>query len=236
MRLAILLAASACAWAQGGLGRPFLGQMIDANRTLRPVYGVSGNFKIDTPLAERVFAAACTLTLCLAKTESALISGTIVTPAPPGPAVIAPDSTGATVYFAETKQFARWQDGSLTQLNLRVPGTVRSMASRANGLAIAVERNGVTWIVGTDGSILDSLPDQTTAVLLLPTLTVYATSDSLVLRKSDGSELRFPAPGIESLTALGDGYVEATAPGLIYALRTIAGREQLFQLPSGASK
>jgi hypothetical protein len=236
MRFAILVVTALSAWGQSGLTRPFLGHMIDPQRRLRPVYGVSGTFTTDAPIAERVFASACSAALCLAKTEFALVSGNIATPAPPGGAVIALDSTGATVYFAETHQFSRWQSGSLTKLDLNVQGTVLSMASRASGLAVAVERNGVIWIVAADGSILDSLPNQATTVLLLPALTVYSTADAIVLRKLDGTELRFPAPGVQSLTALGDGYVEAIANGTLYALRTAAGREQLFQLPQGAGR
>jgi hypothetical protein len=236
MKVGIFFAAAMSLCAQSPLGRPLLGQMIDQQRRLRPVYGVSGSFRVDNPIAERVFASACSAALCLAKTELALISGSITTPAPPGGAVIALDSTGATVYFSLTKQFMRWQSGSLRKLDLNVQGNVLSTASRAGGLAIAVERDGVIWISGEDGSILDSLPDSACAVLLLPTLTVYATPDTVVSRKSDGSELRFPASGVESFAALGDGYVEAIADGVLYALRTTAGHEQLFQLPQKDSK
>ena len=65
---------------------------------------------------------------------------------------------------------------------------------------------------------------------------VYATSSALVLRKSDGSQLSFPASGVTALLALGDGYVEGRAGGILYALRTIPGREQLFQLPQPATE
>lgn len=89
------------------------------------------------------------------------------------------------------------------------------------------------WVVASEGTILDSLPPQATAVLLLPGMKMYATADSLVLRKSDGSELSFPAPGIVSLSAMGDGYVEARSASGIYALRVVAGSERLFALPQG---
>ncbi len=236
MRFAILPVFAMCTWAQSALLRPFLGQMIDQQRNLRPVYAVGGTFKTDAPIAERVFASACSASLCLAKTESALVSGSIVTPAPPGGAVIGLDSTGATVYFALTRQFARWQNGSLTNLSLSVQGAVLSIASRGTGLAIAVERDGIIWIIGADGSILDSLPYDACAVLLLPTLTVYATSDAVVLRKTDASELRLDTPGIQSLTALGGSYVEAGANGVLYALRTAPGQEHLYALPEGPER
>ncbi len=74
-------------------------------------------------------------------------------------------------------------------------------------------------------------PSQAGAVLLLPDATVYSTSDALVLRKADGSEVRFAVVGVTALYAMGEGYVEAMTPLGVYALRTVAGREALFVLP-----
>ena len=236
MRIAILLASAACAFAQTTLDRPFAGQMLDSQHFLRPVYGTSGNFAVDAPVTGQVISSACSQTLCLAKTESALISAGIVTPAPPGDAKIAIDSTGATVYFPLTQQFARWQNGSVTMLNLTTEGSVLSLRSTPAGLNIAVERAGNVWIIAADGTILDSLPVEADAVLLLPAVTIYATRDDLVLRKGDASELRFPAPGVTALFAIGSNYVEAIAGNILYALRIAAGREQLFQLPQPGTK
>ncbi len=211
--------------------RPFLGQMIDHQRLLRPLYGAGGSFRAGPPVAAQVLSAACSLTLCLAKTESAMVSATSTLSAPPGDAKIALDSTGATIYFPQTGQFARWQNEALTPLNLITEDSVLSMAMRPSGLTFAVLRSGTVWITAADGTTLDSLPAATGTVLLLPNSTVYVASDSLVLRKSDGSELRFPAPTVTALFALGDGYVEAVTPDALYALRTVAGHEQLLQLP-----
>ena len=239
MRIAILLAAVTCAWAQSGLDRSVLGQMIDRQSVLRPVYGVGGSFHTDAPVAQRVLSSACAGTICLAKTESALISGPMIVPAPPGDAKIALDSSGATIYFPSVQQFGRWQNGALTPLTLSPAlsndGTVLALGSGPSGLVIAVERAGTVWIVSSDGTtagtILDSLPPGTGTVLLTANGVVYATANALILRKSDGSELSFAASGIEDLFQLGDGYVEARAAGVIYALRTTPGRERLFQLP-----
>jgi hypothetical protein len=233
MRIAIWLTmAASCVWAQSGPGRPALGQMLDRQDGLHPVYGVGGSFHVTSPTTEGVLSTACAGTLCVAKTESSIISwstaGTMVTPAPTGSAIIAVDATGATIYFPSTQQFGRWQNGSLTMLNLTITGTVLSLGP---GLTIAVERSGTLWIVSSDGTILDSLPPSATAALLTANGIVYATSSALILRKSDGSELSFPAQGVQDLFALGDGYAEARAGGILYALRTIPGREQLFQLP-----
>ena len=249
MRIAILLAAawcSTCAWAQPGaqpgLDRPALGLMLDRQGSLRPVYGVGGSFHVERATAVGVVSTACAGSLCVAKTNSTLISWNkatgVVTPAPAGGAVIAVDAAGATIYFPSIQQFGRWQNGALTMLDLSVYGTVLSLGSGSSGLTIAVQRAGVVWIVSADGSILDSLPPGAGAVLLIPNGVVYATSGALILRRSGGSELSFPAQGVEgaqgALFALGDGYVEARAGDVLYALRTIPGREQLFQLPQPA--
>lgn len=234
----VLLACAAPLWAQSGIQSPFLGQMIDAHGQLRPVYGMSGSFVLGAPLrSEHVLGAACSLTLCLAKTQAAILSSTgapstDTTPSPPGGAIFALDGTAATVYFPLIHQFARWQNGVLTPLDFRVEGTVLSLTMSSTGVLAAVERSGIIWIdSASTGASLDSLPDSATSVLLLPSLTVYATADSLVIRKSDGSELDFPAPQVSTLLALGNGYVEAIGSGALYALRTVSGREQLFQLP-----
>ncbi len=132
MRIAILLLSSLlssiAAWAQSGLNRPFVGQMIDREQFLRPVYGVSGNFSVEKPVAEQVMASACSAAFCLAKTETALVSPASVTPAPLGDARIGLDGTGATIYFPQTGQFGRWQHGLLTMLDLEVDGAVLAPA------------------------------------------------------------------------------------------------------------
>jgi len=228
MKTAALL--FAVALSVSAQNRPFLGQMIDHERLLHPLYGAGGSFRAGPPVASQVLSAACSLTLCLAKTESAIVSANSTIPAPPGDAKIALDSLGATLYFPQTGQFARWQKG-LSPLSLAVNGSVLSIAMRTSGLTLAVLRSGVVLITATDGTILDSLPAANGPVLLLPDTTIYVASDSLVLRKNDGSELRFPAPGVTDLFALGDGYVEAITATTIYALQTFPGHEQLLQLP-----
>lgn len=233
MRFALLLTCTACAWAQSGLTGPFLGQMIDLHGFPRLVYGMSGNFRVEAPGSERVLASACSRSLCLAKTARGLLWSGGVTPAPPGGAVIAPESSGATIYFSAPGEFARWQNGALHKLDLHAAGVVLSMASTPSGLNLAVERAGTIWIVDSTGAALDSLPTEATSVLLTPLLAIYSTPDSLVLRKASGSELRFPIPGVQSLSALSGAYVEARTSNALFGLRIVPGSEQLFQLPSG---
>jgi hypothetical protein len=235
MRLLLLIAAfSAPLWAQSGLNRPRVGEMLDERGFLWPVFGVGGSFTVDDPRASRVLSTACSRTLCLAKTDSALLSGDTATAAPPGPAEIAIHGTSAWIYFQQTRQFARWKAGTLDLLDLNIDGEVLSVQA---GWKLAVRRGAGIWIVSGTGAILDSLPSEAGPVLLLDDGGVaYATSDSLVLRRPGGNEMRFDAPSVDGLFQMGDGYVEARSGVAAYALRTTVGRESLFLLPRKIQK
>jgi hypothetical protein len=232
MRAALVLAAAAvCLHAQPTLDRPVIGQLLDRQGLLRPVTGVGGNFQLDPPAARSVLATACSHDLCVAKTNAAILSGSFSTPAPPGRALIALDGLAAVFYFREQNQFARWQSGSLTPLAIYIDGEALALRSVNSVLNLAVRRDSEVWIVAADGTILDSLPAETSAVLLLSDAVVYSSTGELVLRKSTGVELRFPVSGVNALFALGEDYIEAVTPLADYALRTQSGREQLYVLP-----
>jgi hypothetical protein len=239
MRLAMALVMAGCACAQTALDRPVLGQMLDRDGTLRPVMGVGGNFQLDPPVGLRVLATACSRELCVAKTEFAIVSGSSTAAAPAGPALLALDGfsldgSSALVYFSAAKQLERWQDGSLAPVDVNVDGEVLALRAVLGGVQLAVRRDSGVWIVSGAGSILDSLPSGIGPVLMLADSVAYSTGDALVLRKSDGAELRFAVTGVTALFALGEGYVEAMTPLGVYALRTVAGREALFVLPQGS--
>jgi hypothetical protein len=225
------LAFALCASAQPALDRPVLGHMLDREGALRPVTGIGGNFQLDPANAQHVFATACSRDLCVAKTSSAILSGATVTPAPLGGALIALDGSAAVLYFPLVNQFVRWQDGALTPLDITVDGEMLALRSTNSTIELAVRRNSGVWLVSSDGTILDSLPSETSAVLLLPDSVVYSTANELVVR-----ELHFTVAGITKLVALGDGYVEAMASSDLFALRTNAGREQLFVLPQAPGR
>jgi hypothetical protein len=199
---------------------------------------VGGSFTTGIPFEGRVLSTACSRVLCLAKTDSAILSGNLVTAAPAGPAVIGLDGANAWIYFFHTRRFGHWQSGTLTlfdpSIDLSMEGEVLSLQA---GLKLAVRWHSGVWIISGDGSILDSLPSDTGPVLLLEGgEVVYATPDAVVLRKSGGAELRFSAAGIDALFQMGEGYVEARSPTATYALRTVAGMERLFLLPESSKK
>jgi hypothetical protein len=225
--------------AQSGLNRPDLGLMIDRQGLLRPVGGVSGSFLVGAPQAVGALSFACSQALCVAKLKNAIFAGGSSFAAPKGDAVIAADESGATIYFRESGQFVRWQNGALTPLDWEVAGEILSIGSGTSGPTLAVLRNGSVWIVSTAGAVLDSLPTSTQAVLLGTGTnggaTVYATASDVVLRRADGSEIHFAATGVSQLFAMSDGWVEARGKNALFALRTDSGHESLYWLPQPSS-
>jgi hypothetical protein len=253
-------------YAQSGLDRPSLGKVIDRQGFLHSVSGIGGSFLLEASGTPGVLSFACSKYLCIAKAKDSILfygesAGLTTAPAPPGPAGIALDDTGAVIYFRGTGQFARWYPGERTSrwlrlaqgkelpshggqrvccarvtedtaaLDITVSGEILSLRSTPAGIELAVRRAGSIWITSADGSILDTLPAAAQTVLLLSEAAVYATAVELVLRRADGSELRFPAAGVRELFAMGDGWVEARSRSAMFALRTEAGREQVFLLP-----
>ncbi|HEY6344553.1 MAG TPA: hypothetical protein VIY49_23920 [Bryobacteraceae bacterium] len=231
--------------AQSGLNRPDLGLMIDRQGSLRQVAGVSGSFLVGAPQAAGALSFACSQTLCAAKLKDsilfsttdfrlcALASGSTFA-APEGDAVIAADESGATIYFRESSQFERWQNGALTPLDWVAAGEILSIGSGTSSSTLAVRLNGGVWIVSTAGAVLDSLPSSAQAVLLLSGATVYTTASDVVLRRADGSEINFAAAGVSQLFAMSDGWVEARGKNALFALRIDSGHESLYWLPQPA--
>jgi len=217
--------------AQSGLSRPDIGLMIDRQGVLRPVAGVSGSFLVGAPQALGALSFACSQVLCVAKLKDSIVASGSTLPAPKGDAVIAADESGATIYFRESGQFVRWQNGALTPLDWVVAGEILSIGWGTSGPTFAVRLNGGVWIVSTAGAVLDSLPSSAQAVLLLSNATVYTTASEVVLRRADGSEIHFPAIGVSQLFAMSDGWVQARGKNALFALRTDSGHETLYWLP-----
>jgi hypothetical protein len=68
--LATLLMAAGMAWAQTSLTPPQIGFMRDATDSLRPVYGIAGNFLLGDPVAVGVVSAAYSGSCGWVKTRS----------------------------------------------------------------------------------------------------------------------------------------------------------------------
>lgn len=227
MKYAIFFVAVA-GWAQ--LQPPQLGVMIDRQGVARPVTGVASSVTAGDPLAQMVTSSACSGELCLFKTRASLVIGETRLPAPSGPALFALNETLAYVYFSKNRQLARWSNGSLTQIETPVTGEVLSIAMVQGALQFAVLRDGGIWIVDQDNQTLGSIPGSGPAMLIADGF-LYAAEDFAILRRNEGSELRWPLAGIQGFSALGDGYVQIRTNTASYALRVDKFREQLFMLP-----
>jgi hypothetical protein len=227
---------SACACAQSGIEVPAVGTMIDSSGAMRPVQGVAGNFWLGPVTASGVLSAACSERLCLAKTDSKILSATGETDAPPGPAIFGLSDHDGVVFFSETGTFARWHGDTLDPLDWTVNGEVLSIRLRGAETDIAVRRrdrrNGSVSIVRPDGSVVDWVAATSGPVLLLKDGVLFATGNELVLRRQDASETRFEFTGAESITAMSPHYAAIRAGSATYALRTESGRESLFLLPA----
>lgn len=224
-------ASAVCGCAQSGIAVPAIGATVDPSGALRPVEGVAGNFLLGPATLSGVLSAACSDRLCLAKTDSKVISATGETDAPSGPAVFGLAGGEAIVYFPEPRTFARWHDNTLDPLDWSVDGEVLSIRLRNGDAEIAVRRDGAVWVVRSDDSVIDWIADTAGPVLLLADGVLFTMPDEIVLRR-DASEVRLEFTGAESLAAIGPHYAAIRAGDSTYALRTESGRESLFLLPA----
>ena len=117
---ALLVCASACAQ---GIEVPAVGVIVDSSRDLRQVQGVAGNFLLGPASMSGVLSAACSEQLCLAKTDSKILSATGETVAPRVQRLRF-DGNEAIVLFPERVSFARWHDDTLESLDWAVEGEV----------------------------------------------------------------------------------------------------------------
>ena len=107
--------------AAAQIQQPQLGNMLDSEGFLRPIFGVAASASLGSSSLAGVNSFACSSTLCLATTNSAMLSFPPSTPAIsatadcacPGPALISLDHDGgAWVYFQNARQISRWRNGA----------------------------------------------------------------------------------------------------------------------------
>jgi hypothetical protein len=274
---AILLLFLSCSWAQ--IQQAQLGAMLGSDGVRRAVFGVAGSVTLGLPLGgggpvlSGVLSMGCSRRMCLMKSESTLASSVdsalVIVDAPPGPAMFwfegvnggNGDSRGAgdsaVVYFPRSRQLARWQNGQLSPLDFDVTGEILSIGEASDGtLLFAIRNLAGTWIVRNGGAIVQSLhvagasPRSSGSVLLLPNGVLFTTTEGLILRRPDASEMVFALARVEpesseaghseaesvTLSWLGENYVQVRVHGplgndLNYALRIDPGHERIFLLP-----
>jgi hypothetical protein len=209
-----------------GVETPRVGKMVDAQGALRSVSGVAGNFLAGPVEAQGVVALDCSRQACITA---------------PDTEVLATDGKRAVAYLPATSEFMGWNLGgrsppeSFSWNPVTDGDKVLSLRLTLAGAEIAIRRGGAVWIVSQDGSALGTLPaDATGAVLLLDAGAVYARQDAVVVCRADGTETSFPVQGIRALYRMSPDWVEAVAPGALYAVRTTAGREGAYVLPGGS--
>jgi hypothetical protein len=158
-------------------------------------------------------------------------------------------------YLTATKELLQWSGGRFQLVTLGLvslaDSTVVSVASPdAAHAALIVERRDELWdlrvLLATGGvdSEMALTRVKAPALMLPPGVIVYATtpgrgsspdSRSLVIRRTDGSEIEFPSdlPAGFSLDQMGDGWVQlrGLGAGAQFAIRTTAGHEGIYRLP-----
>jgi hypothetical protein len=233
MKPFLFLLLSACAWAQ--IEHPSIGVMLDENGHARPVIGAPAAAALGEPLFDRVVVSlACSDQVCLAKTESALVSSSGDTvEAPPGAAIIgfdpALDGAAAYVYFVETRQLARWSAGRLDPVDFAPGGDVLSLRATADGFEYAVARDDGIWIGNQNLGPAN-------AILLLDGGGALLAADGHVrLLRPDGTELDFAVARVEGFIGgflrMSDRSVQVITDSGMWMLDIELGREQLLLLP-----
>jgi hypothetical protein len=238
--IALCLAASAAAQNRP----PQMGFAGAADGTLRPVYGVAGNFILGPSVAGKVISQAFSGSLGLLKTESTLVAfdgqGRVLATkyAAAGPALFAfsPDGATAIAYIASSNTLVEWKADQLAAIPLRLePGTVLAVAlPNAFEASLIVQREGEIWEVASASQ--RALVGVTAPLLALASgELVYSDAKGIVLRKPDNSEVHIAGrlPAKFSLQQMDSDWVQLSELDTArrFAIRVLAGREDIYQLP-----
>jgi hypothetical protein len=255
--IALLMGASTArsAAAQSGIKPPQLGFAGNRDGTLRPVYGVAGNFILGPSVAGQVISQAFAGSLGLLKTDSTLAvfdgQGKVLaaTDAAAGPAVFgfSLDGLTALAYMASSNTLVEWASGEFAAIPFRpeisATDVVLAIAlPNALEASLIVQRNDGIWEVqvpfaGATAASQKALVGVTAPVLALPSgQLVYGDTGGIVLRNPDGSEVHIAAqlPAKFSLQQMDGGWVQLSDLGAPrrFAIRVVAGREGFYQLPA----
>jgi hypothetical protein len=196
MKLFLFLLLSATAWAQ--MERPSIGVMLDETGHARAVNGAPAAAVLGDPLFDgAVISLACSEKMCLAKTETAVVSSEGDTAdAPPGAALMAFTGDAAYVYFVETRQFAIWFAGQLYPFDFAAGGDVLSI--RSQGFDYAIARDDGIWVGN------QNLGPAHAIFLLGGGGALLADNDQVKLLRPDGSEVDFSVSGAGGFVRMSD--------------------------------
>jgi hypothetical protein len=228
--------------------------MRDATDSLRPVYGIAGNFLLGDAVALGVISAAHSGSSGWLKTSSTIAvfdkTGSIVASAdaPDGPALFAFARTGepALAYVMVANALLVWNAGALNAVSFDATAlgasAVLSIASPdSDHAAMIVQRDDGLWDVRVQLAT-GEIDAQTALLGIAPPVLMLATGDlvfsdvnGIVLRETDGSERHISAhlPASFAFQQMGEGWIQVQdlAGGRQFAVRIAQNREQSYQLP-----
>jgi hypothetical protein len=241
---------SPIAWTQSAIAPPQLGFVQDSTHTLRPAYGVAGNFILGPAVVKNILSEAFSGSFGLLKTDSSLAAfdsqGKLLASvdAAPGAALFAFSPGGATAlaYIASSNALVEWSGSAFVPVPLHILDTVVSIAFPAPLTAsLLIQRGDTIWRLnfplGTSGaSSQNALIGLHPPVLALPSGDlVYRDTGGIVIRKTDATEVRVAAslPASFSLQQMNRDWVQLSDlnSSRRFAIRATAGREGFYQLP-----
>jgi hypothetical protein len=238
-----MLSLVASAMAQSGIRPPQLG-FANADGTLRPVYGVAGNFILGPSVRGRVISEAFSGSLGLLKTETTLVAfgkqgqvlATMNTAAGPALFAFSPDGLAALAYVLSSKTLVEFNAGQLEAMPFHSePDTVLAIAlPDAFEASLIVQREDGIWEIRSSSQ--RALVNVTAPLLALPSgELVFSDAQGIVLRKPDNSEVHITArlPAKFSLQQMDGEWVQLRdlATARQFAIRVKTGREAFYQLP-----
>ncbi len=227
---------------------PQLGFVEDSARSLRPVYGVAGNFILGPSVAGQVISEAFSGSLGLLKTGSSLYAfdpeGRLLASleVASGPAFFAfsPGASTGLAYIASNNSLLEWRGDGFTSISLNddiATQTVLAIAfPTSSQVSLLVQRNDTVWQLNVGSISETALPGVHAPLLALPSGDLFfRDTGGIVIRRPDGSEVHVPAtlPVNLSLQQMSREWVQLTDlnSAARFAVRTTPGREGFYQLP-----
>jgi hypothetical protein len=242
------------AWAQPAIAPPQIGFIQDTAGTMRPVYGLAGNFLMGEPIAAGVISGAFSGSFGWTKTDSTVNvtdsqgQAIAAADAPDGPALFAFGSDGkpALAYLFLSNTLLQWSGAELTPVPLdgaaiAADAVLSIAAPDSDHAAMLVQRKDGVWdlrVLLATGEV-DSqaaLPAVTAPACMLANGDVVSRDDdSLVVHKVDGSVVHIAArlPDSFSLQQMGDRWLQLRdlGNGGQFAVRISKDREGYYALP-----
>ncbi|HEV2445046.1 MAG TPA: hypothetical protein VGS58_03960 [Candidatus Sulfopaludibacter sp.] len=250
--IAFTLAAAAC--AQPALGPPLAGYLQDGANSLRPVFGIAGNFVLGGSSFSGVSSAAYSGSFGLLKTDTSVIAvdrqgqvlGAMDAPAGPADFAFFSDGSPAFIYLPGPNLLLAWYGAGFQML----PFDCQLFPSSAVVAVSAPDRAHVAFLIQRDHGLgevrvlsetgeadsQEALPGVDAPALRLSTgELIYPDANGIVIRKADATEIHLNArlPASFAWAQMGAGWVELRdlASSARSALRVTPGHEGLYLLP-----